>query len=183
MATHLVSTTLLATALSAVSNILAQWLKAYREEKLSFSISLRPLLQFAIFTLLSSPPNILWQDFLEDRFPGYRIAAASETQILDRSNTARKLLFDQTLGAFVNTIAFVAAMAALKGKGAKAVQKRVERSFALQDTVPLMINSWKLWPLVALFNFIYVPVHRRVIVSSVVGLFWGIYLSLFAALD
>lgn len=35
----------------------------------------------------------------------------------------------------------------------------------------------------ALFNFAVVPVHRRVLVGSVFGLFWGIYLSLFAARD
>lgn len=98
-------------------------------------------------------------------------------------------------------------MAAFKGKGAKAVQKQVERviftlrtmpaQYAVgkqkeehhmlinsrQDTIPLMINGWKLWPVVALFNFVFVPVSRRIIVASIVGLFWGIYLSLFAALD
>lgn len=46
-----------------------------------------------------------------------------------------------------------------------------------------MINSWKVWPLVAIFNFILVPVERRIILNSVIGLFWGIYLSLVAALD
>ncbi len=46
-----------------------------------------------------------------------------------------------------------------------------------------MISSWKLWPFVAFANFAFVPVNRRVIVASVVGLFWGIYLSLFATLD
>ena len=46
---------------------------------------------------------------------------------MDKANTARKLLFDQTLGAFVNTVAFVAAMAAFKGKGMKGVLRDVER--------------------------------------------------------
>lgn len=95
---------------------------------------------------------------------------------LDIPNTLRKLLFDQTLGAFVNTIAFVAAMAAFKGRSAKVVQREVER-----NVIPLMINSWKVWPFVAIINFTFVPVGRRIIVASVVGLFWGIYLSLFAA--
>ena len=97
---------------------------------------------------------------------------------LDIPNTARKFLFDQTLGAFVNTVAFVAAMAAFKRKGAKAVQRDVE-----SNVIPLMINSWKVWPFVALANFTLVPVSRRVIVGSIVGLFWGIYLSMFAAVD
>lgn len=142
-----------------------------------------PLAQFVIFTLLSCPPNILWQEYLEYKFPGQTLAPSSSTDSiyekqLDVPNTLRKLLFDQTLGAFVNTIAFVAAMAAFKGRSAKAVQREVER-----DVIPLMINSWKVWPFVACANFVFVPVNRRVIVGSIVGLFWGIYLSMFAAVD
>ncbi|EXJ86501.1 hypothetical protein A1O3_03452 [Capronia epimyces CBS 606.96] len=175
MPTHLVITTLQAAGLSATSNVLAQYITAHREKK-PFAIHVRPLLQFVLFTFLSCPPNILWQDFLEDKFPGY--TSVGGERMLHKPNTARKFLFDQTLGAFVNTLAFVAAMAAFKGKGWRGVQREVER-----DLVPLMINSWKLWPLVALINFTFVPVNQRVIVASVVGLFWGIYLSLFAALD
>lgn len=40
-----------------------------------------------------------------------------------------------------------------------------------------------LWPLVSLLNFTFVPVHRRMIVGGVVGLFWGIYLSLMISDD
>ncbi|KIX10379.1 uncharacterized protein Z518_01461 [Rhinocladiella mackenziei CBS 650.93] len=177
MPSHLVNTTLQSAGLSAISNLLAQFIRAHRENR-PFTISIRPLLQFVIFTFLSCPPNILWQDYLEEKFPGYTYHPASGEKSLHKANTARKFLFDQTLGAFVNTVAFVAAMAAFKGKGARAVQKEVER-----DVVPLMINGWKIWPLVAFMNFTIVPVNRRVIVGSIVGLFWGIYLSLFAALD
>ncbi|OAP57069.1 hypothetical protein AYL99_09182 [Fonsecaea erecta] len=186
MVSHIITTTLQAACLSAVSNLAAQGIKAYRES-LPFTVKLAPLAQFVVFTLISCPPNILWQEYLEYKFPGYTVAPISpsttsssptaDTQ-LHIPNTLRKFLFDQTLGAFVNTVAFVAAMAAFKGKSAKAVQREVER-----DVIPLMISSWKLWPFVALLNFTLVPVNRRVIVASVVGLFWGIYLSLFAALD
>ncbi|EXJ80288.1 hypothetical protein A1O1_08430 [Capronia coronata CBS 617.96] len=180
MPIHLLNTTLQAAALSGMSNVMAQYIKAYREEK-PFALNVRSLLQFVLFSLISCPPNILWQEFLETQFPGYTVVSTSHgdgERTLNKANTARKFLFDQTLGAFVNTVAFVAAMAAFKGKNWKGVQRDVER-----DVVPLMINSWKLWPAVALINFTLVPVDRRVIVASVVGLFWGIYLSLFAALD
>ncbi|KIW27131.1 uncharacterized protein PV07_06900 [Cladophialophora immunda] len=187
MVSHLITTTLQAAFLSAVSNLAAQGIKAYRES-LPFSVKLAPLAQFVVFTFISCPPNILWQEYLEYKFPGYTIAPISPSTTssspnaagtqLHIPNTLRKFLFDQTLGAFVNTVAFVAAMAAFKGKSAKAVRREVER-----DVIPLMISSWKLWPIVALLNFTLVPVNRRVIVASVVGLFWGIYLSLFAALD
>ncbi|KEF61746.1 uncharacterized protein A1O9_03316 [Exophiala aquamarina CBS 119918] len=177
MPTAIIATTLQAAVLSTISNILAQFIKSKREKR-SYGISVRPLLHFVVFTLISCPPNILWQEYLELKFPGYTYHAATGEKTLDKGNTARKLLFDQTLSAFVNTVAFVAAMAAFKGKGLRAVQREVER-----DVIPLMISSWKLWPLVAIINFTLIPVDRRVILSSVVGLFWGIYLSLFAALD
>jgi protein Mpv17 len=69
-------------------------------------------------------------------------------------------------------------MSAFKGKKWGEVQREVER-----DTIPLMMSGWKVWPVVAVGNFTLVPVERRVIVGSVVGLFWGVYLSMFAAVD
>lgn len=42
-------------------------------------------------------------------------------------------------------------------------------------------SALKLWPLVSLLSFTVVPVDKRVIVGSIVGVFWGIYLSLLVA--
>jgi hypothetical protein len=88
-----------------------------------------------MFTIISCPPNILWQDFLEDRFPAYTYSATSFDKVLSRRNTAHKLLFDQTLCAFVNTVAFVAAMAAFKGKNMKSVRRDVERVWPFPSLV------------------------------------------------
>jgi protein Mpv17 len=41
-----------------------------------------------------------------------------------------------------------------------------------------MQAGWKLWPAVSILNFTVVPVQHRILVGSVVGLFWGIFLSL-----
>lgn len=48
---------------------------------------------------------------------------------------------------------------------------------------PLVAAGLKLWPMVSLFNFTIVPVRYRVVVGSIVGLFWGIYLSLISGSD
>jgi protein Mpv17 len=53
----------------------------------------------------------------------------------------------------------------------------------MQDFWPLAISGLKLWPLVSLLNLTVVPVNRRVIVGSLVGLFWGIYISLIISDD
>lgn len=85
-----------------------------------------PLLSLFIFTLISTPPNYLWQGFLERRLPGY---TSDESKIkvdddgqgvtvekkLNIRNTVTKVLIDQTLGAAVNTAAWLMGVRALRG--------------------------------------------------------------------
>jgi len=51
---------------------------------------------------------------------------------------------------------------------------------ARQDSWPLMKAGYKLWPIVSLLSFTVVPVQQRVVFGSLVGVGWGIFLSLFA---
>ena len=127
------------------------------------------------FTLLTCPPNFLWQEYLERRFPGYT-TSVDGTRSLDKGNTARKFALDQTLGALVNTAIFIATFAGLIGKVGQGIQRDLRR-----ETLPLRISGWKLWPIVSILNFTVVPLQRRILVGSVVGLFWGVYLSMIAA--
>ncbi len=196
----IVKATVQAATLSATSNILAQALKSYRADvsrnppnheqlhplaRLSTAkfpltkphshqrpLSLDPtqIFQFIIFALLNTPPNFLWQAFLEDTFPAYapttsRSSAATDittdtdtgislTATVKRSptggspqivfektsevplnasgevvpnkagkkklnirNTAMKFALDQTVGALVNTVVFIAVMSAFRGVG------------------------------------------------------------------
>jgi len=84
-----------------------------------------PLMHFVIFALLSCPPNFLWQEFLEEKFPGYVIEA--DGQRLNKLNTAKKFVLDQTIGAAVNTILFVAAMGTFKGKDGTTITRECRR--------------------------------------------------------
>lgn len=170
----IVTATIQSALLSGLSNVLAQGITAYRSEE-AFVFNAVPLMHFILFTLLSCPPNFLWQEFLEEKFPAYVVELDGQ-QRLDKLNTARKFFLDQTLGAVINTVLFIAAMGAFKGKDSATITRDCRR-----DVVPLMVSGWKLWPLVSLFNFTLVPARRRVLVGSVVGLFWGIYLSIFVA--
>jgi protein Mpv17 len=147
-----------------------------------------PIVHFVLFTIFSCPPNFLWQEYLEEQFPGYT-AGIDGQQKLHKTNTAKKFTLDQTLGAAVNTLLFIAVIGAFQGKDGKAIvrdcqrvclnTRRVECSAnGRQNFWPIAKSGLKLWPLVSLLNFTIVPVHRRVVVGSLVGLFWGIYLSL-----
>lgn len=51
------------------------------------------------------------------------------SQSLHKINTAKKFALDQTIGAVVNTVAFVAFFAALSGKDSIAIQRAVRRVF------------------------------------------------------
>ncbi|KAK0655781.1 hypothetical protein B0T16DRAFT_451416 [Cercophora newfieldiana] len=135
--------TLQSAVIGALSNILAQFITA-QTAKTPFTISYPPILQFFLFALISTPPNFLWQEFLESSFPAYHIAptsaavasasASNEEELddeartgrlveprLNKGNTAIKTLLDQTMGAAVNTVLFSVFMhgmrAAMAGAG------------------------------------------------------------------
>jgi hypothetical protein len=79
-----------------------------------------------LFTFLTCPPNFLWQEYLEETFPGKQIELDGTTS-LHRANTAKKFFLDQTIGALVNTAIFIGTFAAFKGKDGPAIQREVRR--------------------------------------------------------
>jgi hypothetical protein len=72
-------TTAQAATLNVTSSILAQLLTAYRTASFPsarsrlnpLGLDLAQIFQFLVFCLAITPPNILWQEFLERRFPGH----------------------------------------------------------------------------------------------------------------
>jgi protein Mpv17 len=158
-----------------------------------FALDVVPLLHFVLFAFLSCPPNYLWQEFLEKLFPGYTIGSDGQ-KTLHKTNTAKKFMLDQTLAATVNILLFISVIGAFKGKGGKAILRDCRRvcfahpsttfsTDSWQDFWPIARSGLKLWPLVSLFNFAFVPLPRRTVVGSLVGLFWGVYLSLLVSDD
>jgi len=154
MPSHLQTATIQAAILNITSSILAQLLTLYRSSALGAkSSALNPLgldfvaiLQYLITCLILTPPNFLWQEYLEKTFPGFpiqkgkqkmkvdedgnvRVAAIAftvkwltlrqgvfEEQRLNKKNTAIKFTLDQTVGATVNNIMFLGLISALRGK-------------------------------------------------------------------
>lgn len=103
--------------LGGLANVLAQLIEAYRSGS-PVSIDFVPVFQFLLFNLIATPPNFLWQDFLESTFPAYPApptphpkksddpAPAPPLPKLSIRNTVIKLLLDQTVGAALNTLLF-----------------------------------------------------------------------------
>lgn len=83
-----------------------------------------PFIPLFIFTLISTPPNFLWQQYIERVFPGYSTRKpdldsgekeGKEMKRLNIGNTLIKFGLDQTLGAAVNTTAFLVGVRLLRG--------------------------------------------------------------------
>lgn len=98
------------------------------------NIQITPVIHFIIFTLLNCPPNVLWQQFLEQQFPGYVTVKATDdggkgtkaVKKLQIGNTVIKLLLDQIVAAAVNTVFFMVVMGSLKGRNSQEVATAVK---------------------------------------------------------
>jgi hypothetical protein len=199
MPSPIVKATLASAALSSVSNILAQIFEAYRDER-PFAFDVVVFLRFVIVAFIATPPNYMWQQLLERRFPAYEQRSVShsprdlEKQIatpegvevgagpeskpkLNIRNTLAKWFIDCiTLGAIFNTVAFFVLMGLLKNQPVAAIAHNIRT-----ETIPLIVDGYKIWPFASIISFSCVPVERRVVFLNFVGLLWGIYMSLVAS--
>lgn len=93
-----------------------------------------------LFTLISAPLNILWQEQLEAAFPSYVSPAVSKKgkaqspntpnntpAVRSNKNTAFKVLIDQTIGAAFNAVLFISLMGALRGASGQVIFESVHK--------------------------------------------------------
>ncbi|TKA64708.1 hypothetical protein B0A55_10097 [Friedmanniomyces simplex] len=110
----------------------------------------------------------------EDSTPAKPATAVVEARRrLNVLNTVIKFLLDQSLGAALNTVIFIAGIALLRGSSLDTVQQNVAEGFW-----PMIRAGQKLWPMVSVAQFTVVPFEWRTLVGSCVGLFWGVIVSL-----
>ena len=96
---------------------------------------------------------------------------------LNIKNTALKWFIDCiTLGAIMNTAAFLIIMGFLKGQTATEVGHNLKTK-----ELQIILDGYKLWPWAGLISFTLIPMERRIVFFSFVGLCWNIYLSIVAA--
>ncbi len=195
----MIRATLAATALASTSNVLAQFLEAYREQQ-PFVFDLANFLRFVILALITAPPNYQWQQLLERTFPAYERrlppirdaekqgvdlgdgvetgggVSAGQKPKLNLRNTMAKWFIDCiTLGAVFNTVAFFVIMGFLKRQSLDQIGHNVGTK-----TLPVIIAGYKIWPFASIVSFSCVPVEKRIVFLNFVGLIWGIYMSLVA---
>lgn len=88
-----------------------------------------------IIAIITTPPNYLYQRWLEDTFPA-RPAPRRQKQKTDEkpeetqlsmSNTITKFCLDQSIGAAANTVAFIILASLLNGKSLVQAGNEVEK--------------------------------------------------------
>jgi len=84
------------------------------------------------------------------------------------------LAADQTLIATSTLALFLFLSEYMQNFNAQAAVYNVRRKFWSAIT-----TNWKVWPPIILINFLFVPLHFRVLFTNLIGFFWGIYLTYF----
>ncbi|KAL4794928.1 hypothetical protein BDV19DRAFT_364165 [Aspergillus venezuelensis] len=105
-----------------------------------------------------------------------RQAFANSPRLRRLLNFLAKFTLDATLGGILNIILFVMLINLLKGAS-------LSRSWelVLVDFKPIMVARLKFRPVVSTLMYTVVPLDRRVVFGSGMGVIWGVYLSLYAA--
>ncbi|KAK7521330.1 hypothetical protein IWX49DRAFT_500095 [Phyllosticta citricarpa] len=112
---------------------------------------------------------------------GSYVYAASEDKDhkpkLNWKNTMTKWFIDCiTMGAIMNTVAFLVLMGIMKGQSSAQIGNNIR-----SETIPIIVAGYKVWPFASIINFTLIPVERRIVFLSAIGLCWGVYMSLVAA--
>ena len=115
MIPSIITATLQSTVLTLCSLLIAQYLTSSPPPNIPALL---------LYTLLSTPPNYLWQQYIEKNFPGYTLKkldvddggkGVKVEKSLDVRNTLIKLGLDQTIAAVVNVTAYIGVSRALRG--------------------------------------------------------------------
>lgn len=151
----------------------------------SLSLTIIPYIKYALIAIIVTPPNFLWQEWLEESFPT-RVPADSSTisekngrkppqqsTRFSKRSALIKFVLDQSLGAAVNTAAFIALASVWQDQSLGNVGKSLRDDFG-----GMLVAGWRFWPAVTLLNLVVVPWNWRPVVGNSAALGWGVFVAL-----
>ncbi|GKU05585.1 peroxisomal membrane protein [Fusarium langsethiae] len=195
-----------ATAIKVSANLVTQLIIHLRAPGGHSPFDEQQVIEFAIYGFVGSQVGNVIQFILEDCFPTGHAMRVNEVlpqvqgdvkQVLEKKdddkkatktktwfsispdliwrNVLAKLILDQTIGLAISGSVFLICTNIA----------RVPHLSGVLDVIgdrlwPLIKAGWHIWPLVAICNFLWVPVRSRVLVAVCVGFGWSIFLSIFA---
>ncbi|KAF7554473.1 hypothetical protein G7Z17_g2892 [Cylindrodendrum hubeiense] len=194
-----------AMAIKVTANLVVQFVMRWKDPARPFDW--QQVSEFALYGLIGSQIGNVVQFLLEDWFPthnapvggvlpdtlghGHHLEEKRNDQDSSQAKTWRdylkvgddvsyrnvmaKLILDQTLGLFISGCTFLICTNLMR------VEHLAMVFPVIQDKIwPLIKAGWHIWPLVAVCNFLWVPVRSRVLVAVCIGFGWSIFLSVFA---
>lgn len=81
-----------------------------------------------------------------------------------------------TLGALLNTTAFLVIMGVLKGHSWAKIGSSLQT-----ETFQIICAGYRLWPVASIISFSFIPVERRILFFSLIGFCWNVYMTLVVA--
>ncbi|KAH7137348.1 hypothetical protein B0J13DRAFT_559527 [Dactylonectria estremocensis] len=195
-----------AMALKVSANLVVQLLMRWKDPLRVFP-DVQQLGEFALYGLVGSQVGNIIQFLLEDWFPtrnahvggllpdtlGHARPTEEKRKEDDSArprtwrdrlkvgddvsyrNVLAKLVLDQTLGLLISGCIFLICTNIMRVDHLSGVFVVIQ-----QKIWTLIKAGWHIWPLVAVCNFLWVPVRSRVLVAVCVGFGWSIFLSVFA---
>jgi len=145
-----------AAILSGFGNIIAQ--KWVEKKKIDF---LR-VFKFALISGAIAPISHYWFNMLDKYFRGMKNVA---------KRSLAQLAVNQLVFSPIVTAVFYALLAIVNGEAGK-IQEMIRDNWW-----STLKSSWKVWPAADFINFLWVPPELRVLFGNIVGIFWGIILS------
>ena len=84
----------------------------------------------------------------------------------------KKLFFTQTAFSMFSIASFFVYMSWIEKKGLEGTKNELN-----DKLMPTMVTNWKVWPLLQLINFKFVPLQLQVLYVNFMAIWWNAYLS------
>ncbi|CAI4212394.1 unnamed protein product [Parascedosporium putredinis] len=180
-------------AMKVSANLVVQNI-AHRKSPETSPFDWQQVLEFAIYGFIGSQVGNVIQYLLEDWFP---TGSSQGDQVLPATIVADRPATTDVVGEKKTD---ESTSSSLVGKGRTCLRlspdliwRNVIAKLVLDQTFGLLASGcvflictniaragWHIWPLVAMCNYLWVPVRSRVLVAVFVGFGWSIFLSIFA---
>ncbi|XP_034943333.1 protein Mpv17 [Chelonus insularis] len=116
---------------------------------------------YAIGFCIGGPATRTWYGIL-DKY----IGSKGNTVVL------KKVACDQLLFAPTFIVILLSSIGLMQGNNIDGVKRKISNEY--ED---ILINNYKIWPLVQLINFKLVPLQYQVLVVQSIAIFWNTYIS------
>lgn len=176
LAAHSYPTRIISSAIiGSVGDILIQQVERMTTKKTPKPFSIRRVFVFALVAAFYIAPVIAcWFDWLS--------AAPFLSGMAAEKKAFFMMLLDQTFGAviinFFFFFAFELAQKIVPPYKSGAISFLESGWLSAKSNIwDTLVANWKCWPIINYFNFLYVPVEFRLLVSNLVSIFWNMFLS------